>query len=146
MKMNDYISLGDYKIIYGFRYSKQIVLYFVILMIFIIGFLLITLNFNYYTYYNGTFLLEDNGEYSFFINAFNTDKIPDKGVVINGNLKYKYVIKDISKITESEYIYVQKITLKIDLSKPVKIFKGSIVISKEKLFWYIINYLKGVRK
>lgn len=143
MKTDDYISIVDYKMIFGFRYSKQIILYFVILMMFIISLILIAFNFDYYTYYNGTFLFEKGDEYSFVLNAFDVGKIPDIGFLVIDNQKYSYKIKDVSDITQSEYMYLQKITLKIKINRHVKVFNGRLIISKEKLIWYMVNYLKG---
>ena len=144
--MDDYISIADYKTIYGFKYFKQIVIYFVILVIFIISLILITFNFDYYTYYNGTFLLEKDDEYSFLVDWSDTNKIPDSGVLISDMQEYSYQKQQVLDITQVDQMYLQKMTLKVKMSRQVKIFNGRIVILKEKLFWYIVNYLKGERK
>lgn len=145
MNKSDYITISDYNMIYGFKYTRNIIFNFVVLIIFIISLLLITLRCNYYTYYNGTFLLEKESLYSILVDYSDTCKIPKNGYLYVNNKEYEYKIKEVSDVIESGNIYFQKITIDIKKINNTKIFDGRIVISKKKLIKYIVDYLKGVK-
>lgn len=138
-----YQTIIDYKKIYMNKYKKHLCLYLFIIMIFVITLITITFKLNYYTYYNGTFLLEDKNTYSIIVNYYDIEKILHNNYLIKDNEKYQYKIKEVSEIQNNKQDYFQKITITINMNKDTKLFNAKIIISKKKIFWYIVDYLKG---
>jgi len=139
----NYQTIIDYKKIYTDKYKKYLYLYLFIIIIFVISLVMITFKLNYYTYYNGTFLLEDKKTYSIIVNYYDIEKILHNNYFIKDNKKYQYKIKEVSEVQNSSQDYFQKITITTNISKDIKIFNAKIITSKKKIFWYIVDYLKG---
>lgn len=145
--INSYsLNIIDYKKNYQETYNKHIIFYFILLSIFIVGLIFITFNFDYYTYYNGTFILESENTYSIFVNSFDIEKVTTNNILIKDGIKYQYKIKEVNNPVFSDNGYYQKviIILNVHNNNNIKIFNAQIIISKKKIFWYIVEYLKGV--